>query len=105
MLGKLYLLPNMLYDEAEIASSLPAAIAEVVAMLDGAICETEKPARRFLGRFKRAQLPLLLLNEHTKDEELAELLKPLQEGKTIGLLSDAGLPCIADPGSKLVARA
>jgi 16S rRNA (cytidine1402-2'-O)-methyltransferase len=105
MLGTLYLLPNLLHDEADHHLYLPAAIADVIAKLDGVICETEKPARKYLGRFKRASLPLMLLNEHTKEEELHDLLKPLLEGKTIGLLSDAGLPCIADPGSLLVARA
>lgn len=98
----LYLIANLLYDEAEWTHFLPANLAEVISRLDMVICETEKPARRFLGRFKRASLPLLVLNEHTKDEELSELLRPLGEGKQVGLISDAGLPCIADPGAKLV---
>lgn len=103
MTGKLYLLPNLLDDTVDDHTKyLPANIGEIVASLDGCVCETEKLARRFLGRFKRAQLPLKVLNEHTKDEELIDLIVPLEQGGTWGMLSDAGLPCIADPGAKLV---
>jgi len=102
MTGTLYLLPNLLCDEASIASSLPPNIHEIIQKLDGVISESEKPARRFLGHFKRASLPQKLLNEHTDLKELPELLQPLLEGKNLGLLSDAGLPCIADPGAELV---
>lgn len=106
MTGKLYLLPNLLDDAVDDHTKfLPANIGEIVASLDGCVCETEKLARRFLGRFKKAQLPLKVLNEHTKDEELADLLVPIEQGGTWGLLSDAGLPCIADPGAKLVSLA
>ncbi len=103
MTGKLLLLPNLLDDNVENhAPFLPATIADTIATLQGVICETEKPARRFLGRFKKAQLPLKVLNEHTKKEELSELLAPIERGEVWAILSDAGLPCIADPGSHLV---
>lgn len=105
MTGTLYLLPNLLDDEGDHTQFLPATIAEVIASLEGVICESEKPARRFLGRFKRAQLPLLVLNEHTKPDELKALLEPVEKGGVWGILSDAGLPCIADPGAQLVALA
>jgi 16S rRNA (cytidine1402-2'-O)-methyltransferase len=42
------------------------------------------------------------LNEHTVDTELEEFLNPIEKGFDIGLMSEAGLPCIADPGSKIV---
>ena len=46
------------------------------------------------------------LNEHSHPEEVEGLLKPLlSEGKNIGLMSEAGLPCVADPGAWLVAAA
>jgi 16S rRNA (cytidine1402-2'-O)-methyltransferase len=45
-------------------------------------------------------MPLALLNEHTSD--LQTLIEPLLKGQTWGLISDAGLPCIADPGADLV---
>ncbi len=102
MTGKLYLLPNLLDDTLDHSAFLPAHIGGIIASLDGVICETEKPARRFLSRFKRAQMSLRLLNEHTKPEELKELIIPLEQGQSWGILSDAGLPCIADPGANLV---
>lgn len=98
----LYLLPNLLDENSDHTKCMPAYIAELIASLDGIICETEKPTRKFLARFKKAQLPLQLLNEHTKEEELTALLEPLIKGERWGLISDAGLPCIADPGSALV---
>lgn len=47
-------------------------------------------------------IQLQILNEHTKPAELEVLLKPLLSGQDVGLLSEAGCPAIADPGSGLV---
>ncbi len=103
MTGRLYLLPNVLDDTVvDHTAFLPTHIGGIIASLDGVICETEKPARRFLSRFKRAQMKLKVLNEHTKPDELNDLIAPLEAGETWGILSDAGLPCIADPGANLV---
>ena len=46
-----------------------------------------------------------ILNEHTTDSELPSLLAPLLSGKDTGIMSEAGLPCVADPGSRLVREA
>jgi 16S rRNA (cytidine1402-2'-O)-methyltransferase len=106
--GKLYLVPNLL-DAAASADSLSGEALQAVRTLKTFIVETEKVARAF---FKKAQLDtpqsgltIHLLNEHTKREEIAELLKACDEGENMGLLSDAGLPCIADPGALVVALA
>lgn len=107
--GKLILLPNLLDDEASIEHSLPPGVADAVRILKGLICESEKAARRYVRRFlshdAMAALPLRLLNEHTPPAELDALLAPLLRGECWGLLSDAGLPCIADPGADLVGKA
>ena len=110
MSGKLILLPNVLDSSSDQETSLlPAALPAIVETLSGVIAESEKGARMYLRRFlpqeKRASFPIRLLNEHTQTKELDELLEPLQKGETWGLLSDAGLPCIADPGTNLVALA
>lgn len=107
--GKLILLPNVLEESLPADPFLPASVQAAVSELDGLIAESEKSARRYLRRFlsheKMAALPLRLLNEHTLPKELDELLKPILNGKTWGLISDAGLPCVADPGADLVAAA
>lgn len=104
MPGKLYLLPNLLDESLPVEPFLPLSVNAAVASLQGLIAESEKMARRYLRRFlsheAMAQMPLRELNEHTK--ELSDLLQPLLAGQTWGLISDAGLPCIADPGADLV---
>lgn len=102
----LYLLPNVLDDELSHESVLPKSVAEVVQGIDGLIAESEKEGRRFLKRFlsheRFAALPIQILNEHTPLNEVRSLLRPILENQCWGLVSDAGLPCIADPGANLV---
>lgn len=100
----LYLLPNLLDETLPWEPFLPASVASAVSSLDGLIAESEKAGRRYLRRFvdheKMARTPIALLNEHTA--ELGALLEPLLRGEAWGLISDAGLPCVADPGAPLV---
>lgn len=100
----LYLLPNLLHKEADARQLFPPLVGEVVSCLDGLICESEKEGRLFLkGQIAHFRtLPLALLNEHTTD--LTPLLSPLQRGERWGLISDGGLPLLADPGAELVSR-
>jgi 16S rRNA (cytidine1402-2'-O)-methyltransferase len=107
MNGKLIILPNVLDRSLPHAPVLPEALKETVQTLQGLIAESEKEARYFLRRFlphdQMSTLPLALLNEHTTESALKDLLKPmLDKNETWGLISDAGLPCIADPGAPLV---
>ena len=109
MSGKLFLLPNVLDESLSQELFLPASVNIAVNTLQGLIAESEKSARRYLRRFlsheKMAAMPLKLLNEHTNPNEIDELLQPLLKGEIWGLISDAGLPCIADPGAPLVFKA
>jgi 16S rRNA (cytidine1402-2'-O)-methyltransferase len=50
-------------------------------------------------------MPIRLLNEHSNSQSWCELLEPLKKGEIWGLVSDAGLACIADPGAELVSLA
>ncbi|MGB7978352.1 MAG: SAM-dependent methyltransferase [Chlamydiales bacterium] len=104
MLGKLFLLPNLLDESLPIEPFFPLSVREAVCSIQGLIAESDKMARRYLRKFlshdDMAKMPLAILNEHTK--ELHELLKPIERGEVWGLISDAGLPCIADPGADLV---
>jgi 16S rRNA (cytidine1402-2'-O)-methyltransferase len=112
--GTLYLLPNSL--GGPVAEILPPQVAEAVRQLDGLIAESDRGGRRFLEQFQGLkksphQVPIALLNEHSKGrgaaqiEHLDWLLEPILKGETWGYVSDAGLPCLADPGSALVTRA
>ena len=106
--GTLYLIPVTLGDD-NIAQVLPANVVAIAQQLDTFVVETEKSARHFLSTIKTAkpvrELTMHLLNEHTEDKALPDLLKPLLAGKDVGLMSDAGCPGVADPGARLIALA
>lgn len=102
----LYLLPNLLHPDADAAMNMVTGLAEIVNSLDGFFVETPKEARKFLKHFdfqKLREKPMKVVDKRTED--FSELLRPLKEGQKWGMLSDAGLPCIADPGSRLVFKA
>lgn len=96
----LILLPNLLGPEG--LELIPSIVADKVKTLDGLIAESEKAGRSFLHRYKRSAhtVPIALLRE-----DYDFLLEPIEKGETWGMISDAGLPCLADPGSALVRRA
>ena len=98
----LYLFPNLLWMGGDQQDFLPAPVAACVKKIDGLIAESESGGRRFLSRFREdaRAVPIALLRE-----ALDFLLEPLLAGESWGVVSDAGLPCVADPGSQLVARA
>ncbi len=101
----LYLLPNLLFTETEEIRLLPPAAGQALAKLEGLIAESPKEGRLYLKRFGRKELPLAFLSEHTSEKEVDALLEPMKKGKVWGLISDAGMPCLADPGALLVRRA
>jgi len=105
----LLLLPNLLGDHRHHEPFLPSGVDKAVGTLDGLIAESETEGRRYLKRFETkkpaAEIPIALFNEHTPDDHIDFLLEPIVAGERWGYVSDAGLPCIADPGAKLVRRA
>jgi 16S rRNA (cytidine1402-2'-O)-methyltransferase len=107
-LGDLYLIPNFL-GETSVDSSLPPLIASIVSGLTHFAVEDERNARRFIKQLCPEkvirELSFLTLNEHTKKEEIPPLAAPLEAGISVGVISEAGCPGIADPGADLVARA
>lgn len=106
MPGKLYLIPVFLEENATVESVFPSLNISILNQLNYFIAENDKLARRFLKRVNYSQpLPeahIELLNEHTKTDDVFQLLQPALEGKNMGLLSDAGCPGIADPGALVV---
>ena len=103
--GTLYLIPVALGD-SPLDAILPQGVREIAAQLDTFVVEHPKTARAFLKQIATKtplqQLNLLVLDEHTPESELQALLEPLRAGKDVGLISEAGCPAVADPGSNLV---
>lgn len=103
--GKLYLIPTTL-GEMNPEEVLPVTVKRTLELIDYYIVENEKTARRFiksvLPEKKQPDLKLFALNKHTEITEHYEFIKPLLEGKNMGLMSEAGCPGVADPGAAIV---
>jgi len=104
-LGKLYLIPTTL-GEMNPEEVLPVTIKRTIELIDFYIVENEKTARRFIKSVypekKQPDLHLFALNKHTEESEHHAFIKPLLEGKNMGLMSEAGCPGVADPGAVIV---
>lgn len=103
--GFLYLIPTTLGD-CEPLDVLPLTVKRVIETLDYFIVENEKTARKFIKLIspKKSQ-PSLKLFKLDKYADLIEVLTYLDvcnEGISVGLLSEAGVPAIADPGAEIV---
>lgn len=103
--GSLYLLPNTLGETAPEAV-IPAAALHRARNLDYFIAEDPKSARVFLKRIgypkPLQEARIERLDHNSRPEDIPALLDPVLEGGDAGLLSEAGLPAIADPGAALI---
>jgi len=103
--GSLYLLPNTLGDVAPEAV-IPVAALDRARSLDYIIAEDPKAARAFLKRIAPTRplqsIRVERLDHNTKGSDIPAFLEPLLGGRDAGLLSEAGLPAVADPGASLV---
>ncbi len=104
----LYLLPVTLGD-TPLSNVLPQYNSEVIAGIRHFIVEDIRSARRFLrkvdSQFDIDGSVFYELNKHTSPEVVAGYLKPLLAGKSMGVISEAGCPAVADPGADVVAIA
>jgi 16S rRNA (cytidine1402-2'-O)-methyltransferase len=109
MHGTLYLIPNSLGPGA-LDEVLPASVRQAAAQLDYFIAENAKTARAFLKLVSTThplgktlqEIEIRELNINTAVSELPSLLAPLLAGRNAGLVSEAGVPAVADPGADLV---
>ena len=103
--GKLFLIPTTLGDN-EPLEVLPISVKKVIEELDCFIVENEKTARRFIKRItprkSQPSLTILKLDKYADQLEVRTYLDACETGVSIGLLSEAGVPAIADPGAEIV---
>lgn len=106
--GKLYLIPCTL-GESNPFHVLPTQVKTIIDSLDTFVVENSKAARKFIKSIapekQQSSLTLFELNKFTEAADLPNFIQPCLEGKTIGLISDAGCPGIADPGADVVSLA
>lgn len=101
----LFLLPAYLSEDTPLAYFAPA-IKEYILKTNYFFVENEKTARKVVKFFapekKQSDLKLFLLDKYSETTDLTEAQQLMKEGQDFGLLSEAGLPCIADPGNVMV---
>jgi 16S rRNA (cytidine1402-2'-O)-methyltransferase len=103
--GKLYLIPTTLGD-TEPLEVLPMSVKKIIEQVDHYIVENEKTARRFIKKISprksQPSLVIYLLDKFTEDLEVQHYLDVCLQGVNVGLLSEAGVPAVADPGASIV---
>lgn len=101
----LYLIPTPIASTNSTSEEIRGALLEC----DYFVVENVRTARRFISSLKLGMvidsLEFVELSEHTNESDIAEILAPIIKGRKAALMSEAGLPCVADPGSLLVAAA
>lgn len=106
--GTLYLIPVNISD-APLSNVLPDYVLNILPSLHFFIVEDVRTARRFLRKAHRDfdidAVTFFELNTHSDPSVVASMLEPLSRGENIGLMSEAGCPAVADPGSLAVAEA
>ena len=108
--GRLFLIPSTLGGD-DPSKVIPAPVLDILKDLHSFVVEDTRSARRFLSsaglKGHIGELEFRELNEHTRPEEVEPLIGlfsgPEGEPNDVGLISEAGLPAVADPGSALVA--
>ncbi len=108
MTGTLYLIPVTLGGE-DFSKVIPEKVLDITRSLRFFIVEDLRSARRYL-RLIDKMFPIdesifFELNEHTGESDITQFIEPLLNGSDMGIMSEAGLPGIADPGARVVALA
>ncbi|MFA5059692.1 MAG: SAM-dependent methyltransferase [Candidatus Omnitrophota bacterium] len=104
MAQKLFLIPNFLHETSG-SDVMPGYIKEMIKHVRAFLAEDQKSAQRFLRKidsaFPLTECQFFSLNEHTKKNEAEEYLN-MCFGQDIGIISECGMPCVADPGADIV---
>lgn len=115
MSGTLYLIPNTLgqieaSQDSVLAHIIPETVQAMSAQLQYFVAENAKTTRAYLKTLAQyhplaktiQEIQIAELNVNTPEAALQSLLSPLLEGHDVGLISEAGVPAVADPGANLV---
>ena len=107
--GALYLVPCWLSEATPPDRVLALPVIERIRALDAFVVENAKSARAFLAACGHPrpmrEIAMTTLDAKARDEDIAAMLAPALEGRDLGLLSEAGVPAVADPGARLVEAA
>jgi 16S rRNA (cytidine1402-2'-O)-methyltransferase len=109
MKGTLYLIPNVISDDTA-DWVIPMEVKLLIQNLRHFIAEDLRTARRYLRKIGYTadydtETNFYLLNKHTPPGEIPDFILPLLNGHNVGILSESGVPCVADPGNIVVAAA
>lgn len=103
--GRLLLIPSPIGDNAP-EDVIPGAVLEVLQKTRVFVVEDTRSARRYLSRAGLKGhidgIEFYELNEHTREEDIDGYIRLFDGGTDVGLVSEAGLPAVADPGARLV---
>lgn len=106
--GTLYLIPVPLADNS-VDQVIPVSQVQLINRLKTYIVENEKTARRWLREMglktPQSELKLHPYGKHAEKTDFSVFFKELENGEDVGLMSEAGCPAVADPGSDVVAEA
>lgn len=101
----IYLIPTPIASTNSTSEEIKSAIKEC----DYFVVENVRTARRFISSLRLGvvidTLEFVELSEHTSPEDISQIIAPILKGRKAAIMSEAGLPCVADPGSLLVAAA
>ena len=106
--GTLYLIPNTLGKTPD-NNTIPEYVLNIIRRLEVLVVENIQTSVKYLqwvgDTVPEYKIEFLLLNKKTPTHEIASFVNPLKKGKDVGLISEAGCPAVADPGSELIKMA
>lgn len=106
-MGKLFLIPSPI-GENPVREVIPEQTLAAISSISTFVVEETRTARRYLSaaglKGHIEELEFHELNEHSTEKDADELMKLFNDGRDVGLISEAGLPAVADPGALLVER-
>ena len=103
--GEIFIIPSPIGNN-NIDETLPVLIKETIAKINHYIVENKKISKRYINKIcpekQQEKIVFFELNRSNSYLEIVDFIKLCHKGLDIGLLSDAGCPCIADPGSTII---